>query len=248
MKKLSTTLAFLSFLFAIAAVVIALLGTISLRQDAQNFASEIEEELIELDEKTEETSALPEGYELSENMDPMSVTPEELGFTFLAPNEWGAFNLELKPGPFENSGLYSGSFENIEISYSSTIPEVVPGRGGYYADILGWREANDGYEVDFLNKHWSVVPNDIVSGTLDTINSEVLVINAIDPDEMEMSVYPTEEGSRMAVINIENGPVSGGVFIASAEVTRDQFREFLESLELVEKVETEKVAEETTEE
>ena len=212
MKKLSTTLAFLSFLFAIAAVVIALLGTISLRQDAQNFASEIEEELIELDEKTEETSNLPEGYELNEDQEAVSMSPEDLGFRFVAPNEWGAFDLNYTPGHFKGSGLYKGTFSEMNISFFGTDPNFVEGRGGYYADTLGYRESTDGFEMNMLNLQWFPIPENLVQGEVETSNGFVLVVS---PDSSDgPSAFGAEEGSRFAIANFKTGPLPGGVFLA----------------------------------
>lgn len=238
MKKLSTTLALLSFIFALVAVIIAITGTISLKHNAQKFADEIKNELAEID--TDETIAVQvpeESLTPVETLEPKTITPEELGFTFIAPNEWGAFNLELLYGRTGNDGGgYHGTFANKNISYLSTIPENVVARGGYVGDLIGYRKTDKGYEVNFINMNWSIVPANLILGTIKTADSEVLIIGN-DAQSEGPSIFPQETGSRAAVINITNGPVSGGIFLAGANVTRDEFREFLESIDLVDAAE-----------
>lgn len=233
MKKLPFILILLSFIFALAAVVIAISGTMNLQDQADTLVEEIEEELEELDEEIAAQPNLPEGYELNENTDLVNISPEDLGFTYLAQNEWGAFELTFRPGHFKGSGTYSGSFAERDISYTATSPEFVPGRGGYHGDILGYRETTDGFEANFLNNRWNLIPERLVQGEVDTVNGSVLVVSA-DHEAHGPVMFSGEEGTRFAVMNTPAGELPGGTFRAGADVTRDDFRIFLESLEFLE--------------
>lgn len=236
MKKLPFILIILSFVFALAAVVIAIGGTMNLQDQADTLVEEIEEELEELDGEIASQPDLPEGFELNENTDLVSISPEDLGFTYLAPNEWGAFNLTFRPGHFKGSGTYSGSFAELDISYTATKPEFVPGRGGYHGDILGYRETSDGFEANFLDNRWNLIPERIVQGEIDTVNGSVLVVST-DHEAEGPVMFSGEEGIRFAIMNTPGGELPGGTFRAGPEVTRDEFRAFLESLEFLEAAE-----------
>lgn len=234
MKKTSTILLVLSFLFALSAMVIALAGTFSLKRQTALIAQEVENDLAELDTQTaaQPELQLPEGYELNENINPVVLTPEELGFTFLAPNEWGAFELVYQPGTFKGSGTYSGWFENNpDITFEATDPTFVPGRGGYWGDTLGYRKTTDGFEANFIGQTWMPVSDLLVQGEMATVNGSVLLVSAA-VNEGPVP-FAGEEGTRFAIANFETGPLPGGVFRAGAKVSRDAFREFLESLEFV---------------
>ncbi len=231
MKRLSMTLIVLSFLFALAAVVIALTGTYALKGKADNLAMEVKEDLAKLDEETAAQPELPEGYELNTDQTPRAVSPEELGFTFLAPNEWGTFTLAHQPGMFVGGGNYAGAFGNVGIAYMSTIPEFMLSRDGSYGDLQGYRKTDDGYEINFLNQAWSAVPDRLVQGEVETKNGMVLIISLEETNEP--SLFSGTKGERIAILNIPNGPVAGGVFLAKSDVERDAFRTFLESLEFV---------------
>ena len=231
MKKFSTTLIVLSFLFALAAIVIALAGTYTLKGRADNLAREVKENLAELDEETAEQPDLPEGYELNDDREPRAVSPEELGFTFLAPNEWGAFTLTYQPGGFKGSGTYAGVFENMNLNliFEATDPTFVPARGGAWSDVLGYRKTDDGYEINFLNQTWDPVAGSLVQGEVATVNGSVLIVSA-ETDEGPV-IFAGDEGVRFAIANFETGPLPGGVFMAGPDIGRDAFRAFLESLE-----------------
>lgn len=235
MKKTSTILLVLSFLFALSAMAIALAGTFSLKRQTALIAQEVEEDLAELDEQAaaQLEPELPEGYVLNENTNPVVLTLEELGFTFLAPNEWGAFELVYQPGTFKGSGTYSGWFENNpDITFEATDPTFVPARGGYWADILGYRKTSEGYETNFIKLNWSPLSESLVQGEVQTENGTVLVVSA-DAEAEGPMMFSDEEGARFAIMNFSFGPLPGGVFRAGAKVSRDDFREFLESLEFV---------------
>lgn len=235
MKKTSTILIILSFLFALSAMAIALAGTSSLKRQTARVAQEVEEDLAKLDEQAAAQSELqlPDGYVLNENTNPVVLTQEELGFTFLAPNEWGAFELIYKPGTFKGSGNYSGWFENNpNISFQATDPTFVPGREGYWADNLGYRKTPEGYETNFINVNWSPISESLVQGEVETANGTVLVVSA-DAEAEGPMMFSDEKGARFAIMNFSSGPLPGGVFRAGAKIERDTFREFLESLEFI---------------
>ena len=232
MKKTATFLISLSFLFALSAIIIAIAGTYKLKTQANDLAIDVQTQLDEIDEaSTTKTPALPEGYELNENQDIVSLVPEELGFTFSVPNEWGAFNLTYTPGPFKGSGTYAGHFENIDIALTATDPTFVPGRGGYYGDILGYRKTKDGYEANLLTHTWDLLPDRLTQGEVTTKNGTVLIV-ASDPTDGPM-MFSDAEDVRFALFNTTVGPLPGGTFRAGSDVTRDEFRDFLESLEFI---------------
>ena len=221
----------LSFLFALSAIVIALGGTYLLKKQADTLTADVQEQLTAIDEEVSTQPSLPEGYELNDNTDPVSLIPEDLGFVFTAPNEWGAFTLTYQPGAFQDSGTYQGTFEHIDISYTATNPKFVPGRGGYWGDVLGYRKTEDGYEANFLTRSWSLLPDRLTQGEVTTKNGTALIVSSESSDDP--TIFSDETGVRFALFNTSTGPLPGGVFRAGPEVTRDAFRIFLESLEFI---------------
>lgn len=231
MKRFSTLLITFSFLFAFSAMAIAIGGTYALKHQADSIAEQVGADLAELDAETEPPT-LPEGYVLNEDTTPVALAPEDLGFTFSVPNEWGAFELTYTPGYFKGSGSYTGAFTTKDLHFAATDPTFVPGREGYYADILGYRKTPTGYEANLLNHLWDEIPSRFIQGEVPTKNGTVLVVSTDDQADGP-SLFAGEKGARFAIINTPNGPVPGGVFVAGPEITRDEFRLFLESLETV---------------
>lgn len=246
-KRTPVILPALSFLFALAALAIALYGLwrpTTQEPVAQVIQTETPEPTAKPANISRKPEDLPEGiyyegaYEewgRATDVTSRFATMEELGFTFTAPASWGEAVFTFQPGRiFAGGGTYSGNFLSTSVQFSALVPRYVEGREGYIGDALGYEKREDGYVLKWIpsaDKLFPVipVPADQVVDEIKTKNGSALVIRGKATEDM--SFFPTDPRERVAIFNISNGATPAGVFFAAPDVPAIEFRTFLESLE-----------------
>jgi hypothetical protein len=222
MKKFSSVLIILSFLFAATALVIAILGYLRSRNPIPTESvEEMAEEVPAIEAPAEVPAPEPE---------PTIVTPEELGFIIEQPASFGTFTITRSGEAARDA--YVGIFsEEPGVQFTVTDPELVEGRGGYYADIAGYIKGPDSYEAVFVGGNRDTIPTDIVIGELELKKGTALLLKGKSYDTP--TFYPPTVGQRLAVIGTPAGKISVALFLAEPTVSTERFRSLLESISVV---------------
>jgi hypothetical protein len=150
----------------------------------------------------------------------------DLGFTMEETGLTGAWIVS-------DSG-YSASYENDDVlTYRTIGPNAgSTGRGATWADVVGYRENEDGqFEYTFNGESWDLFNEDYIDiiGETSLKNGEALVLGPMD---CEASPACYSGSGFMAIINTPTGLTPGGVFYSGKTTSLEAFEQALERVSI----------------
>lgn len=105
---------------------------------------------------------------------------------------------------------YVGSFaETDDLSFYVSDPNISVGRGSWLGDTVGYSQKEGTYYLQWPDGFEEEIPNDLIVGEYEAVNGKALLIKG-EPATGPSS-WPAE-GMYAIILNIPNGPVTGGSF------------------------------------